>query len=1759
MSSPPPKHSLSSPTSGNASQQVLPTPSSSTSVSLRQLNHNKQSQMRQDLEQQLKDKQQQLQESNSGIGKNVLARQVSQLQDRLKEMDSNISNEELQPTSSVDRLRTLERDLTSYRSHPLSPGISSIRNKEKLLNQRSPTHTTTSTSSTSLDPLPSPTTSTLLPPAHGHDSTSMLPLPPPPTGSTPTKRRSKIPNTDRRNTDIEFATEIGQGLLLEVRKMQALLQEKEEKLRTLENQKADLERAAEAMAKQMRQREENEEKLKEETWNLELAKQELVVSVTDLQTNLTKANAEQNKLAKQVHELRSEIEHLRDREEKLSATIDNMKQRHEQDMSSLRRHAAGIQREKSDQSKQIEALTSELAIAKAQSRIGKHASMEADASHRRAEKEQTDGDQAKSTLAVMNDSSPTSSPPSSPKQTPARNQALEVDTLKTSLAHAHRIISNLRSSFHKEKTEKFEFKKLLAESQETIEQLQNDPRMWVDAGPARSTGGSSSTANLKAEDGQFGARRPHKASTSSSSKRRGKKALDPKRSTSSKMVKSRATGDNDSVYSYTSMSDNDDSELDSFDESDADAFSNKASKKAPAIGFMPLSSELSQSQAQKPVVVDAQMNTDSIDQLQSLATMANSGTSAAPRSLGDELGMAMSRSPSSTVEKEASTTTDSAKSVAGGLVAGAAAALGLGAIFNSNDQKAGIEISTQTEEPPKPIANEIYTQTDAHELDQVTIEAISVEPKSKVTLQDATLNSADMEPEDPSIAANALAAAIAESRKAALHAAVDQQVQSEPEDPSIAEAALATAILASREKALQSSVDQETQSEAEDPSIAKAAAASAVAASRKLALESAVSQEIQCEPEDPSIQQAAIASALVTSRNAALESAIDQGIQCDPEDPSIAEAKLTGAILASRKKALDSAVHQETQSETEDPSIADAAIAATTAAAIASARLASIESGIQQGTQCDPEDPSIAIAATAAAIAASRKEAIESAISQETQFDPVAVVDHEIQCESVTGTDCGVQSQVETVDVSVQIDPVETKDTDVQHEAIETADASVQHEESEEELELAAAALAASTLANKELAAQQNSIGTQSEDAQTSDESTQCEAAAKLDHETQYDIPFGIDHSTQSAVAETLECGVQSDEPATANAVEVKDAQVQYEEPAASPTNTILPVPVVTSGKGIIAEDADEEFFDASAESKPASQNSLGNTAVLDNAKPTSRGITSEHKHNVATVDKAVSEKLYTKAETDALIASAVAAAIASAAALQQKSAADISGADDFENDPKRHTCDMSLNSNSNISTAPKRDTDSAVASHSSGIASGDDEELASEEDYGNVVVHLPREEDTITSSPYHEKRQQQRELEGWTALGHHEQAPRNMEAEQQGPTYRASELSLGPLITHEKEPDELSTGEHEDGKEDRILDIPVRPANPPPAALLSRAALSPTFNERAMSQVSVPSSKGKAPYDSQSHLSSPTNDDIQPTSSRLDFIKRGSVSASSMSTSNTNEQLQSITSSQYDPSRRASTGAGTTDPSTINLVTQTMIGDWMYKYTRKAVGGGLSENRHQRYFWIHPYTNTLYWSRSGPGGNGNGHEAKAKCALIEDITAVPDYTSNANGLPNVSLLIQTSQRQIKLTAPTVEKHDRWLESISYLIARNTNGTNTGLTLLSDSNKRADNTVANRSISSANSGSLLNRPGLRRIHDVFQQPSVSTSAPSMTTSTGDDHIDLDEDDEALEDVRMCCNGKHHVSKLEKDHTHRHQYRKRKSQHSKTGNPIATMG
>ncbi|KAF9196103.1 hypothetical protein BGZ50_002083 [Haplosporangium sp. Z 11] len=114
------------------------------------------------------------------------------------------------------------------------------------------------------------------------------------------------------------------------------------------------------------------------------------------------------------------------------------------------------------------------------------------------------------------------------------------------------------------------------------------------------------------------------------------------------------------------------------------------------------------------------------------------------------------------------------------------------------------------------------------------------------------------------------------------------------------------------------------------------------------------------------------------------------------------------------------------------------------------------------------------------------------------------------------------------------------------------------------------------------------------------------------------------------------------------------------------------------------------------------------------------------------------------------------------------------------------------------------------------------------------------------------------------------------------------------------------------------------------------------------------------------------------------------------------------------------------TDPTMIQLITQTMIGDYLWKYTRRRMVNMMSEKRHRRFVWVHPYTKTIYWSQSNPGAE-DSREQRAKS----------DEHSNQNSdLPNVSLLVQTMSRNLKLTAPTREKHELWFQSISYLLSR---------------------------------------------------------------------------------------------------------------------------
>ncbi|PON22675.1 hypothetical protein TGAM01_v208361 [Trichoderma gamsii] len=133
-------------------------------------------------------------------------------------------------------------------------------------------------------------------------------------------------------------------------------------------------------------------------------------------------------------------------------------------------------------------------------------------------------------------------------------------------------------------------------------------------------------------------------------------------------------------------------------------------------------------------------------------------------------------------------------------------------------------------------------------------------------------------------------------------------------------------------------------------------------------------------------------------------------------------------------------------------------------------------------------------------------------------------------------------------------------------------------------------------------------------------------------------------------------------------------------------------------------------------------------------------------------------------------------------------------------------------------------------------------------------------------------------------------------------------------------------------------------------------------------------------------------------------------------------------------------TGFGpNTDPRMIQAITQTMIGEYIWKYTRKTGRGEHSEKRHRRYFWVHPYTRTIYWSEKDPSTAGRT-EMKAKSLPIEGVRVVTDDNPMPPGLHRKSLIIISPGRTIKFTCTTGQRHETWFNALSYLLLRTSNG-----------------------------------------------------------------------------------------------------------------------
>ena len=123
------------------------------------------------------------------------------------------------------------------------------------------------------------------------------------------------------------------------------------------------------------------------------------------------------------------------------------------------------------------------------------------------------------------------------------------------------------------------------------------------------------------------------------------------------------------------------------------------------------------------------------------------------------------------------------------------------------------------------------------------------------------------------------------------------------------------------------------------------------------------------------------------------------------------------------------------------------------------------------------------------------------------------------------------------------------------------------------------------------------------------------------------------------------------------------------------------------------------------------------------------------------------------------------------------------------------------------------------------------------------------------------------------------------------------------------------------------------------------------------------------------------------------------------------------------------------TDPRMIQAITQTMIGEYLWKYTRKAGRSETSTTRHRRFFWVHPYTRTLYWSEQDPSTAGR-NMLKAKSVAIEAVRVITDDNTYPPGLHRKSLVVVTPGREIVFTAPTGQRHETWFNALSYLLLR---------------------------------------------------------------------------------------------------------------------------
>lgn len=171
-------------------------------------------------------------------------------------------------------------------------------------------------------------------------------VPTAPAQKNQSNRRSR--NAAHRSDDVEFAAEIGQHLLIEVRRLQSLVSERDDTIKNLQMENENSRSGQDDLLLRLSTLEQAVDRFKEDNWNLELQNQELQASNNQNQDQLTKLEAERNKLTKTLSMSKDSLDERRQDSEKLNQSLEQLKQKYETETALARKDRATAGREKSD-------------------------------------------------------------------------------------------------------------------------------------------------------------------------------------------------------------------------------------------------------------------------------------------------------------------------------------------------------------------------------------------------------------------------------------------------------------------------------------------------------------------------------------------------------------------------------------------------------------------------------------------------------------------------------------------------------------------------------------------------------------------------------------------------------------------------------------------------------------------------------------------------------------------------------------------------------------------------------------------------------------------------------------------------------------------------------------------------------------------------------------------------------------------------------------------------------------------------------------------------------------------------------------------------------------------------------------------------------------------------------------------------------------------------------------------------------------------